>query len=97
MFFSLNISFPLYLWHWPLISFARIVESDFPNENYRVISIIVSIILSWITYKYLEKPVRSNKSKITPVILVLIMFGVGLAGFYSFKKNGMPNKIEDNA
>ncbi len=86
------ISFPLYLWHWPLISFARIVESDFPNESYRVISIIVSIILSWITYKYLEKPVRSNKSKITPVILVLIMFGVGLAGFYSFKKNGIPSR-----
>ena len=54
------ISFPLYLWHWPLISFARIVESDFPNENYRVISIIVSIILSWITYKYLEKAITSR-------------------------------------
>ena len=49
------ISFPLYLWHWPLISFARIVESDFPNENYRLISIVISIFLSWVTYKFLEK------------------------------------------
>ena len=86
------ISFPLYLWHWPLISFARIIESDFPNENYRIISIIISIILAWITYKFLEKPIRSTKSRIIPITLILIMIGVGLAGFYSFNKNGVPNR-----
>ena len=86
------ISFPLYLWHWPLISFARIVESDFPNENYRIISIVISIFLSWITYKYLEKPIRYKKSKIIPVTLVVLMIGIGLTGLYSYKNNGLPGR-----
>ena len=86
------ISFPLYLWHWPLISFARIVESDFPNQNYRIISVLISIFLSWITYKYLEKPIRYKKSKIIPASLVLLMLGVGIAGLYSYKNNGLPDR-----
>ena len=86
------ISFPLYLWHWPLISFARIVESDFPNENYRLISIVISIFLSWVTYKLLEKPIRYKKSKLIPVTLIVLMIGIGLTGFYSYKNDGLPNR-----
>lgn len=86
------ISFPLYLWHWPLISFATIVESHFPNINYRAISIIISIFLSWITYKFLETPIRSNKLKIIPIILIFLMVSIGFIGFYSFSKNGIPNR-----
>ncbi len=86
------ISFPLYLWHWPLISFARIVESDFPNENYRLISIVISIFLSWVTYKFLEKPIRYKKSKLIPATLVALMIGIGFTGLHSYKNDGLPNR-----
>ena len=87
------ISFPLYLWHWPLISFARIVESDFPNENYRIIAIIISIILSWLTFKYLEKPIRSKtNSNLVLTTLLTSMLIIGLIGLFSYLNKGIPSR-----
>ena len=44
------ISFPLYLWHWPLLSFARILEDEVPTCNIRIAAILLSITLAWLTY-----------------------------------------------
>ncbi len=87
------ISFPLYLWHWPFISFARIIESEFPNENFRIVAIIISIILSWLTYKYLEKPIRfKNKSFIKTVILIFLMCFIFIISYFSYYNKGLPNR-----
>ena len=87
------ISFPLYLWHWPLISFARIIQSDFPNENYRVVAIILSIVLSWLTFKYIEKPIRSKtNSNLIPITLLTSMFIIGLIGLFSYLNKGVPSR-----
>ena len=50
------ISFPLYLWHWPLLSFAQIVESGTPPSQIRFFAVLVFIALAWLTYKFVEKP-----------------------------------------
>jgi peptidoglycan/LPS O-acetylase OafA/YrhL len=52
------ISFPIYLWHWPLLSFARIVENDMPSRGLRAATIACSIVLAWLTYRLIETPVR---------------------------------------
>ncbi|NJR72076.1 MAG: acyltransferase [Gammaproteobacteria bacterium] len=44
------ISFPLYLWHWPLLSFARIIEGDVPSVQIRLILVVMSVLLAWLTY-----------------------------------------------
>lgn len=43
-------SFPLYLWHWPLISFVRVIEGVSPPISIRMATVVSSIILSWLTY-----------------------------------------------
>ena len=59
------ISFPLYLWHWPILSFARIVESEVPSRNIRIAAVVLSIALAWLTYKLVERPIRfGNYSKV---------------------------------
>ena len=84
------ISFPLYLWHWPLLSFARIVESETPSYFIRISAVIVAIVLAWLTYKFVEHPIRSRKnSKLTVVGLVALMITIGAFGYHVFKKNGL--------
>ncbi|MDX1269045.1 MAG: acyltransferase, partial [Oceanisphaera sp.] len=52
------ISYPLYLWHWPLLSFARIMENGTPAVWIRVISVALSLMLAWLTWKFVETPIR---------------------------------------
>ena len=55
------ISYPLYLWHWPLLSFARIVSYGEPLPHERVLALIgCTFVLSWLTYKFVEMPIRTN-------------------------------------
>lgn len=83
------ISFPLYLWHWPLLSFARIMESEMPPRQIRITAVMISIVLAWLTYKFIEQPIRFGKQdRIKTIILFLLMLAIGCTGYYSYKKDG---------
>ncbi|MGI4777119.1 MAG: acyltransferase family protein [Janthinobacterium lividum] len=76
------ISFPLYLWHWPLLSFARIVESETPRESIRVAAVVVAFVLAWLTYRLVERPLRFGKRGDGQVlVLASIMVIVGGVGY----------------
>jgi peptidoglycan/LPS O-acetylase OafA/YrhL len=55
------ISFPLYLWHWPLIAFAVVKAHGTPPRLMLVFVIALSIALAWLTYTLIERPVRFGK------------------------------------
>ena len=83
------ISFPLYLWHWPLLSFVRIVESQTPTRNLRIAAVVISIVLAWLTYKFIEKPIRFGKlGNVNNKALVVVMVIVGLTGIITKKQKG---------
>jgi peptidoglycan/LPS O-acetylase OafA/YrhL len=87
------ISFPLYLWHWPLLSFAHILVSDTPTRNVRIAAVIVAIILSWLTYTYVERPVRfGQNNRKTIALLSTAMFVVCICGLVAFISNGFPSR-----
>jgi peptidoglycan/LPS O-acetylase OafA/YrhL len=53
------ISYPLYLWHWPLISFALIIRQDRPlTPLMALILILISVLLGWLTQRLVEQPLR---------------------------------------
>lgn len=57
------ISYPLYLWHWPLLSFARIAGGDTPPHLVRAGLVLASGVLAWLTYAAVEKPVRFGRRR----------------------------------
>ena len=85
------ISFPLYLWHWPILSFMRIIESEMPDMAYRIAALVLSFLLAWLTYQFVEKPIRqsniSNNSSKTFLLAGLIT-SLGLMGWLVFQNNG---------
>lgn len=84
------ISFPLYLWHWPLLSFSRIILGETPNRGIRLAAVALSIILAFITYFFVERPVRFGKhGKIKVVFLVLIMASIGFVGYNTYHRDGL--------
>ena len=60
VFFGL-ISYSLYLWHFPLFAFYNYIFFDDESFIAKIIIIFLSIILSILSYFFLEKPFRNKK------------------------------------
>ncbi|CAH0209089.1 O-acetyltransferase OatA [Pseudomonas brassicacearum] len=78
------LSFPLYLWHWPLLSFATLTGGELPDATYRGGAIAVAVMLAWITYKYIETPIRQSERRGMVGILASLGLIVGALGFYVY-------------
>lgn len=84
------ISYPLYLWHWPILSFAKIMKFGEPSSGVILGSVAASVVLAWLTYKLVEKPVRFGRNaRVKTVVAAVLLAAVGLAGFTTYKKEGL--------
>lgn len=73
-----NISYSLYLYHWPLYVFILFFEVDI-SLKYRVLAIFISFILAILSYEGIEKRNYSNKAKsvlATSLIIFLLSFSI---------------------
>lgn len=88
------ISYPLYLWHWPLLSFARILESRIPSLGIRISAIALAVILAWLTYRLIEHPIRFGKQNKTKIIVLMLLISLlaGL-GYGTYQQDGFRKRI----
>jgi hypothetical protein len=74
------VSYALYLWHWPLLSFAHILGQSSPGVNAALVG--ASGVLAWITWRFVERPIRGGggfpRAKVAA--LALLMAGMGTLG-----------------
>ena len=68
------VSYPWYLWHWPLISFVRTMnfgEQSFAEE---ISAATLSLVLAVLTYRFVELPVRRLRKtrKFRPAAIVAL-------------------------
>ena len=86
------ISYPLYLWHWPLLSFAQIVESGVPSREIRMAAVAAAALLAWLTYVLVEQPIRRRGAR-HPAVAIALALGVvatGAVGGWVYKNDGLP-------
>ena len=83
------ISYPLYLWHWPLLSFAEVLSLESPSSSLRICLVALSIFFAWITYMAIEAPVRrGNYGRFTTHALVIFVIFLGIIGYSTYAKGG---------
>jgi peptidoglycan/LPS O-acetylase OafA/YrhL len=74
------ISYPLYLWHWALLSFAHSLQDDSadPSVIVRTTIVLGSVALAWATYRFVETPLRFGSrggAKVTVLVSAMALVG----------------------
>ncbi len=88
------ISFPLYLWHWPLLTFVRILSDH--SRVLIITSVITSVLLAWLSYRFIERPIRYGKNQTAKTVALLVMMVlVAVCGFITYKATGFEFRIDD--
>ncbi|MET0268119.1 MAG: acyltransferase family protein [Duganella sp.] len=90
------ISFPLYLWHWPLLVFGSVYERNGVSVPLRIALMLAAVALAWLSYRLLERPIRSggnNRRKTT--VLVVLMVALALIGYNTYRRDGMSFRVQD--
>lgn len=83
------ISYPLYLWHWPLISFAKIMNNGGLDRGLKIGCFLLSFVLAYLTYIFVEKKYRYITTLKNTFHLVFGMLLIGLLGLIVFLLNGI--------
>src|SRR5690625_2326752 len=53
-----DLSYSLYLWHWPLVIFATYLLGGTLPVGYGLIVVSAAVIPAWLSYRYIEQPFR---------------------------------------
>jgi peptidoglycan/LPS O-acetylase OafA/YrhL len=78
------ISYPLYLWHWPILVFAKIVKGGLLTPTDRGAAIAASVALAFLTYRFVEYPIRHSSALRIPQSLAVAMAAAGALGLLIF-------------
>jgi peptidoglycan/LPS O-acetylase OafA/YrhL len=82
------ISYPLYLWHWPLLSFAHTANWRGFTPVMKIAAVASSFILATLTYKYVERPIRTSPRVLRLAVPLFATMLVCLSvGYMTFKNN----------
>lgn len=82
------ISYPLYLWHWPLLCFAHIVLGQPPSGELGMALMVLALLLAWLTWRLLEAPLRYGPhGRTKAVALTALMALIGALGYLAYSRN----------
>lgn len=99
------ISYPLYLWHWPVLSFARVVYGEQLGSLVRALLVVCAVLLAWGTYVLVERPLRLHggagfarflrgRLEKAPALLFGLMLTAGFCGYLVHQIGGLSSRSD---
>jgi hypothetical protein len=84
-----KLSYSWYLWHWPLLVYARWFSPDFSRTS-RIICVIAAFGLAYLSYRVVENPIRFNRKLVArpgltvslAILLSLLSAGVSYGALH---------------
>ena len=91
------ISYSLYLWHYPIFSFAKISGLVSGSFKFKILLAIVTLAISIISFFLVEKNFRNKKLNFIKVLKLLSItsFIIILINFIIIKNNGFPDRFKN--
>lgn len=94
-----NLSYSLYLWHWPLLAFPRAVLGLDLAPSVAALAVVVAILVSAASYRWVETPfIRPGYPKLPYLAvgsaMIVVFCGIGIAG-HALK--GLPMRFSPEA
>jgi len=80
------VSYSAYLWHQPILAFARHRSMDGPSPALMACLVVLTLVLAYLSWQFVEKPFRNRSKFGRPQVFAfaiagsLLFFGIGLAG-----------------
>jgi hypothetical protein len=90
------ISYGLYLWHWPLLSFLNILEAGSPPLTNRWVALGLSFLLAWLTYRHVELPARRQNGLSFNLRLLASAAAAGVAGLIIYAAGGFAQRFDED-
>jgi hypothetical protein len=90
------ISYSLYLWHWPIISFTSILQSGHADAASRVAGLLLSLVLAVLTYYYVELPIRGQRRAPVSIAFAGAAVALGALGIFVAARDGFPGRFPPN-
>ena len=88
------ISYPLYLWHWPLLSFFGILSEQQPSPELRGATLLASAAIAYLTYRFVELPLRTGAARTAKLAgLATAMVSICVCGVLIVQTAGYPPRL----
>ncbi|HCG7769063.1 TPA: acyltransferase [Vibrio parahaemolyticus] len=88
-------SYSIYIWHWSILCIFIYFFED--SSISRLGALILTIVVSSMTYEYIEKNITKIKNNKYFFLSLLVVFSLILAfNLVVYKNSGMPNRVSDS-
>ena len=87
------ISYSLYLWHWPIISFLKYIYIDGIPLLLSITAVLTILLLSVLSWKYVEQPFISRFSNTVSIKFILIsVFSLIILSVFILSNKNLPSR-----